>query len=58
MYVYFLEYVHHVCSDAHRGKKRVLDPLTLELQVVVSHSSWVLGIELRSPGRATSILNC
>lgn len=42
----------HVGSDAYGGQ-RALDLLELEIQVVVSHSTWVLGSELRSSGRAT-----
>lgn len=42
---------------AYRGQKRVSDPLELELQEVVSHLIWMLGIELRSYGRAVSALN-
>ena len=45
----------HVClcttcmPGAHRGQKNVMDPLGPEL--------WVLRIEARSSGRATSILD-
>jgi hypothetical protein len=38
-------------SSTVRGQEHVLDTLELELQVVVSHSVWWLGIELRSPER-------
>jgi hypothetical protein len=34
-----------------------LDPLELELQVVVSYLVWLLGIELGSFGRGASALN-
>lgn len=30
-------YVYHVCADDHRGQKRALEPLKLELQAVMSH---------------------
>lgn len=29
--------VYHFCASTHRGQKRMLDILELELQVVVSH---------------------
>lgn len=41
---------------AHGGQKRVLDPLKLELQMILSHL-WVLGIEPGSCGRAASDLH-
>lgn len=41
-----------------RSPERILDSLELELQVEVSHQTWVLGIELRSSGRAIQALNC
>lgn len=47
----------HVGSDAYGGQKWVLDLLELEIQVVVSHSTWVLGSEFRSSGRATDTFN-
>lgn len=37
-----------MCVCAQRSQKRVLDPLELHLQVVVSHTMWVLGTELGS----------
>lgn len=37
-----------LCVCAQRSQKRVLDPLELHLWVVVSHTIWVLGTELRS----------
>lgn len=36
-----------MCS-AHKGQKRLLDPLELELQAVVSHAIWMLGLDLNS----------
>lgn len=30
-------YAHHIHTDAHRGQKRVLNPMELELQMIVSH---------------------
>ena len=38
--------------------KVMLDPLKLEVQVVTSCLTWVLGTELRSFGKATNALNC
>lgn len=35
----------------------VWDSLELELQVVLSYLTWVLGTELGSPGRTVSALN-
>ena len=43
----------YICA----GQKRVLDPLELELQEVVSCLTWVLGAELRSSARVAHILN-
>lgn len=34
-----------MCVSTLRGQKVVLDPPQLELQVVVSHTAWVLGSE-------------
>lgn len=36
----------------------VLDPPELELQVVVSLTTWVFEFNLRSSGRAVRSLNC
>lgn len=47
----------HVSSDAYGGQQRALDLLGLEIQVAVSHSTWVLGGELKSSGRATDTFN-
>lgn len=41
-----------MCVGAHRGQKKVVYPLQLELQVAVSHPKWVLGLELGSSARA------
>lgn len=38
--------------------RRVSDPLDLDLQVVMRHPAWVLGMELRSSARAVYALNC
>jgi hypothetical protein len=46
----------HVCAC--RIQKRMLDPLELELLVVVDHQIWVLGTEHRSSGRAVCAFNC
>lgn len=37
----------HISASACRGQKKVLDPLKLELQVVVKHSTWMLRTEFR-----------
>jgi hypothetical protein len=42
-----------ICGD----QKRTLDLLRLELQAVVSHLMWMLGIELLSSGKTGSTLN-
>lgn len=38
----------HVCVGACEGQKRALNSQVLELQAVVGHLAWVLGIEARS----------
>lgn len=38
----------HKFGGSHRGKKVNLDILEFESQTVVSHQTWVLGINLRS----------
>lgn len=43
-------------SDACRGQK-VSNPLELELQVLMSHLTWVGRAELGSPARGISFLN-
>lgn len=48
----------HLCASACGGQKRTLDLLELELQAVVSHLPWMLGIQLNqwaifpAPGQA------
>lgn len=42
---------------ANEGHKRTLELLELETQRVVSCPTWVLGIELKSSGRAPNTLN-
>lgn len=44
-------------TSAQRGQNRVLGPLALELQVVVSHPKWKLESELGSLARAVSALH-
>lgn len=39
-----------------RSQKRVSDPYELKLQVVVSHTVWLLGTGLGSSGRAARLL--
>jgi len=43
--------------DTRGGQKRALDPFGLNLLVIVSHLTWVLGIELGSFARVASALN-
>jgi hypothetical protein len=50
------EYV-HLCVATSEVQKRSSDPLEIELQVVVSHLTWVLGTELRSSGRTVCSFN-
>jgi hypothetical protein len=35
--MFCLMYVHHVCAWCHRIQKRMLEPLQLELEMIVSH---------------------
>ena len=35
----------HVYAGTYTGQKKASDPLELELQVVMSHPTWVLGTE-------------
>lgn len=53
LFVYVCVYIdtYTICS-AHRGQKRVLQFLKLELQVVMSQLTWMLGTKLSSSGRA------
>lgn len=44
-------------AGAHQGQKRVLDPLKLELQVIVCCQAWVLGAELKSSTKGVQTLN-
>lgn len=46
----------HLCVDARRDQKRKLDPLELELLMVVS-LVWVLRTKLESSGRIVGTLN-
>lgn len=45
------EYV-YMTVDAYRGQKRASELLEWELQMVMSHLKWVLGMKLVSSGRA------
>lgn len=47
----------HMCVGACQGQRKASGPLELELSVAVSHPMWVMGAELWSSERATSILN-
>lgn len=47
----------YMCLGAHRRQKWVLSSLELELQVVLTHPTWVMRTEHGSSGRAGSILN-
>lgn len=46
----------HICVGTHRRQKRAVDSLKVELKAVVSHSTLLLGTELRPSGRAASTL--
>lgn len=51
-----------LCNRAHdastlRGLKRKSVPLELELQVLMSHTVWVLGTKLGSSGKTAGLLN-
>lgn len=48
-------YLAHVFSVP--GDLKMLVSLELELQVVVCHPTWMLGIELRLSGKVTNVLN-
>ena len=48
-------YVHCMCAGAPEARKRVLDPLELELQTVVSCMMWVSGMKPGSLVRIASI---
>lgn len=59
-FLFFVSFYVCVCSvhvGAPAGQKRVLSPLELEWQAVVSCPPWVLGTELESSGSTASILN-
>lgn len=47
VYMYISVYM-HMCMGAYRGQKRALSVLDLELQVVLSPLTWLLGTELGS----------
>lgn len=56
----FISYVYQhlgICVNVgiHRGHGRMLDPLELGLQMVVSFSTWVVGTELMSSGRTSAL---
>lgn len=55
--MYFVRGYVHVSAGALRGQKRVSIPLELEFQMVMSHSTPVLGTEFWSSARAASPLN-
>lgn len=46
-----------VGTDAYEDQKWALELLELEMQMVVSHPTWMLGTGLRDSGRATNTLN-
>lgn len=41
----------HMTAVTYTDWKRVLDSMELELQVVVNHSAWFLGVKFGSSGR-------
>lgn len=51
-------YTCHVSVGAIRGKYQVSGLLELELQAVLRYLPWVIGTEIRSPGRTPWTLNC
>jgi hypothetical protein len=42
----------HISTGTSGGQKRQLDPLELELYIVVYHWAWVLGNQIEVSGRA------
>lgn len=48
----------HMSAVFHGGLKKALDPLELELQVVISQSPWVLGTDLWYSERTANTLDC
>lgn len=46
------------CVSVHTGQKRTSDPLKLELQMVVSRLTWVLGPKLWTCKRVVGSLHC
>ena len=50
-------FLYHMYAGAHGGQKRALDPLELELQIILS-AMWVSEIKPRSSARALIALNC
>ena len=46
-----------MCENTWGSQKRMSDSLELKLQEVVSHLKWMLGVKLKSSGRAVSTLN-
>lgn len=57
MFVFLWGECVHVHLGAHGGQKRVSDSLELELQAILSHLTWVLGIKFQSPEKAVDSLN-
>ena len=55
--VYMCIYVFMCASECGMPSEAGRSPMELELPSAVSYAVWVLGIELRTSGRATSILN-
>jgi hypothetical protein len=47
----------HMCMGVHRVQKKG-PPISLELELQMSHLTWVLGTKLRSSSGASSALNC
>lgn len=48
----------HMIAAVSRGQERALNPLVIELQVVVSFLLWVLGTYIYSSVKAIHALNC
>lgn len=49
--------MHHVCGGACGVRKRILDPLVLELQMVVNSPTWRLRSEPRFSASLVQALN-
>jgi hypothetical protein len=56
--ILFLNLYEYLCvCDTCKSQNKVSDSMNLEFPAVVSYSTWVLGTELRSPGKAENVHN-